>query len=489
MPLLSLFSPAEVEALVCDALLVLERVGVLVEHGEGRALLLEAGAREQGPRLLLPEALVRAALATAPARFEVCDRDGAPALAFGAGRTQFDPGSAALFLWEPATGRRREATSADCVALARLVDDLSGYQAQSTALVPADVPREVADRHRLYLALRHAKKPVVTGTFAADGFAPMQAMLEAVRGGALALRRHPLAIFDCCPSPPLCWSALTCDSLIRCARAGIPAQLISMPLTGATAPVTLREVVVQHCAESLSGVALHQTAGPGAPLVFGGCPSAFDMRHGTTVTGSIETALIDVAYAQVGRHLGLPTHTYLGQSDAKAPDYQAGMESGMGVLLAVLAGFDLVSGPGILDFILTQSLEKLLLDHEACLRAQRFAEGIARREVDLIEIFGALTAKGSLLGHPHTRAGWRRELGLASPVVDRGSYGDWDALGAPWAHQRAQREVVRRLAAHEDPPLAPEIAAALDALMLAELRAAGVEDLPSGATLRQDAPC
>jgi trimethylamine--corrinoid protein Co-methyltransferase len=478
-PRLQLFSPTEIETIVQQALAVLEGVGVLVEHAEGRALLLEHGALERGARLRLPEALVRQALATVPSRVTLFDRAGEPAMVLGEGRTHFDPGSAALHLLDPATQRRRGASSADVVELVRLVDGLPCYHAQSTALAPGDVPREVADRYRLYLVLRHATKPVVTGTFVKEGFAPMRAMLAAILGGEQALREKPLAIFDCCPSPPLIWSDLTCDALLGCARAGIPAQLISMPLAGATAPVTLRECVVQHCAECLSGITLHQLAQPGAPIIYGGCPSSFDMRRGTTPIGAIETAMIDIGYAQVGKHLGLPVQAYMGLSDAKVPDYQAGMESGIGAVLAALAGLDLVSGPGILDFILTQSLEKLLLDHEACAQALRLQAGMADRGGDLLGLFGALVEKGSLLAHPHTRQHWREELGVASPVLDRGSYGDWELGGGKWAHERAAEQVRKRLAKDRGAELEAGLAAELDGIMLGELRGAGVEGLPA----------
>ena len=480
---LRLLAPTEVEPIIEGALRVLGEVGVLVEHEQGRELLLAAGAQRRGERLLLPEVLVRAALATVPGRVQMFDRDGDLALDLGGGATHFDPGSAALHLLDLQLERRREACTWDVVALTRLVEGLPHYHAQSTALAPADVPRDLCDRYRLFLVLRHARKPVITGTFVKRGFAPMRAMLEAIRGGADGLRERPLAIFDCCPSPPLSWSDLTCDALLGCARAGIPAQLVSMPLTGATSPVTLREAVLQHCAECLSGITLHQLAGPGAPIIYGGAPSAFDMRRGTTPMGAIETAMIHVGYAQVGRQLGLPVHAYMGLSDAKVPDYQAGMESGIGAVLAVLAGVDLVSGAGILDFILTQSLEKLLLDHEAIGQALRLGADIQGHEVDLVDLFGALVDKGSLLAHPHTREHWRQELSLPSPVLDRGSYGDWAASGAQWAHQRAASLVESRLARAGGSDLDPSLAVELDAIMLAELAGHGIHSLPEGALL------
>lgn len=476
-PTLRLLPSGEAERIAGEACRILERVGVLVENVEARGLLQEAGASECEGRHLIPEKLVRQLLARVPSRVQVFDRLGTLTLDLGDDRVHFDPGSAAIHVLESGA-RRRDATAADAVALARLVDGLPHYAAQSTALSPSDIPGEVADRYRLYLCLKHGGKPVVTGTFRKDGFAPMRAMLEAVRGGAGALREKPLAIFDCCPSPPLKWSDLTAQALIDCARSGIPAELVSMPLTGATSPVTLREAVVQHCAESLSGIVIHQLAGPGAPIIYGGAPSAFDMRHGTTPMGAIETMMIDAAYAQVGKHLGLPTHTYLGLSEAKVPDYQAGFESGIGVVIAALAGINLISGPGMLDYLLSQSMEKLILDHEVCGMALRLVRGIEKREGDSVALIAELVAKGDFLGHPHTRKNWRSELSVPSVVVDRDTYGDWSAKGGTWAHQRAAAEVARRLALSPGATLEPPVLRGLEEIMLGEVRKFGQNCLP-----------
>jgi trimethylamine:corrinoid methyltransferase-like protein len=478
-PRLELLEPDEAERVVSEACGVLERVGVRVENAQASGLLEAAGAAARDGRHLVPERLVREALAGAPRRFTVFDRDGEPALEMGGDAVQFDPGSAAIHLLDPAGWRRREPTCADVARMNRLVDTLPHYAAQATALTPGDVPREVADRLRLYVCLESARKPVVTGTFRTDGFPPMLRMLAAVRGSERALREKPLALFDCCPSPPLAWSDLTAQALVDCARAGVPATLVSMPLSGAAAPVTLREAVVQHCAENLSGLVIHQLAGPGAPLTYGGAPSAFDMRQGTTPMGAIETMMIDVAAAQVGRLLGLPTHGYLGLSDAKVPDYQAGLETGQGALLAALAGVNLASGPGILDYILTQSLEKLLLDHDACGAALRLARGVETRAEDAGPLFAELVRAGSLLSHSHTRRHWREELSRPSSLVDRSSYGDWLASGARWAHERAADVLEQRLSESRVPPLPEAVARELDAIALAELRRYGAERLPA----------
>jgi trimethylamine--corrinoid protein Co-methyltransferase len=478
-PMLQLLAADEVERIVEDAFQVLARVGFSVENNDALELMRAAGVRLVEARAFVTETEVRSALATVPSRVVVHDRDGQPALDLGELNVHFDPGSAALHFLDPGTRRQRAPVTQDLVHLGWVTQACRNLAGQSTALVPSDVPEQLADRWRLRVALEHCEKPIITGTFRRDGFAPMRAMLAAVRGGEQALAERPLAIFDCCPSPPLRWSDLTCQALIDCARAGIPAELVSMPLAGATAPVTLREMVVQHCAESLSGIVIHQLAKAGAPIVYGGSPSAFDMRHGTTPMGAIETMMVDIAYAQVGRHLRLPTHAYMGPSDAKIADYQAGSESALGLVLAALGGVNMVSGAGLLDFENCQSLEKIVLDNELCGMALRATRGIGTGSAgEALELLGQLVAQGSLLGHRHTRTHFRSELLIPGIVIDRSTYGEWEKAGSAEAFERAHAEVERILARGNPVPLPDDLRAELTAIITADARQLGITELP-----------
>jgi trimethylamine--corrinoid protein Co-methyltransferase len=475
-PALRLLTREQVERIVDQAFEVLATVGVEVRGEEARRLLAGAGQRLEVGRAYLDREALEAALASAPPRLLLADRDGAPAADLAGRKVSFTPGSTALHVLDRETLRRRSPTARDAVHLAWITEACRHLAVQSTALVPADVPEVLSDSYRLYLALCNSKKPVVTGTFRADSFAVMRDLLAAVRGGADELGCSPLAVFDCCSTPPLKWSELSCRGLVDCARAGIPAELISVPLGGATAPVTLREMVVQHCAESLSGLLIHQLAGPGSPVVYGGAPAAFDMRHGTLPMGAVETMMVDVACAQVGRRLGLPTHAYMALSDAKTADWQAGAETAMGAALAVLGGVNLVAGPGILDFIGCQSLEKLVLDNEACGAALRLGAGVGHGSAgEATELLRAVVEAEHFLGHRHTRRSFRRELHMPGPAIDRATYGDWQRGGGRDAFAAAAAEVDRLVERGNPAPLDADLEEALAERMGSEADRLGVE--------------
>lgn len=369
----------------------------------------------------IPETVARRQLELVPREFYLYDRTGHPAVHYGGDDVHFDPGSSCLNILDPQTQEPRPAVSADLVKLIQVAEMLPHFAAQSTAMVCNDVTQEIGDWYRLLLVLWYSQKPVITGAFSAKSLHILIDLLAIESGGREALRTRPRAVFDVCPSPPLNWSEFASQNLADLARAGVPAEIVSMPLAGATAPVTLAGSVVQHAAECISGITIHQLARPGAPIVWGAAPAIFDMRSGKTPMGAIETAMLDVACAEVGKHLGLPTHAYMVAGDSRVIDAQVEMESGISAVLGALAGINMISGAGMLDFLACHSIEKLVIDGEAIASAQRLLEGIEARGASLARVMFAQTGfSGDFLKLKETRELFRKEQHFPSSVIDRG---------------------------------------------------------------------
>ncbi len=480
-PTLTLLEADLRDRIVAEARDILREVGVEVHNRAVLDLLAANGATVDAARqrALLPDAVVDRALASVPRSFRLHDVLGAQTHDFSGDAVHFTPGSAAIHVLDGATGAIRRPTTADYVAHAKVVAALRHLDAQSTALIPADVPERISDSYRLYLSLLFGTKPVVTGAFTVEAFAVMRDLQLAVRGSAEALRARPLTVFSCCPTSPLRWSDVTSQNLVDCALAGIPAELIAMPLAGFIAPVTLVGSLVQHTAETLSGVVISQLAAPGAPLLYGGSPAVFDIRYETTPMGAVETMMLDCAYCEIGHSLGIPTQAYIALSDAKLLDAQAGLETAAGALLAALSGVNSVSGPGMLDFESCQSLEKLVLDNEICGMARRLLAGIAPREdFPARPLLEELLRDGHLLIAGHTRRHLKTEIAFPGPVVDRANRARWQEDGGLTLGQRASAEVDRLLSAWTPSPLAPEAKRELRRVMEAEARRWGLECLP-----------
>jgi trimethylamine--corrinoid protein Co-methyltransferase len=478
-PKLELLTPDLIARILDEAFQLMQKPGIKVQSAKARELLVAAGASAQGEAVSIPEKIVRKALDSVPAEFHLYDRDGRPAVHYSGNTVHFDPGSSGVHILDPETLEHKTSYTSDLVRVVKVAEMLPEYAAQSTAIVCNEVPKAISDLYRLYIVLLYSRKPIVTGSFSVQTLPTMFDMLAVFAGGRQALAEKPQAVFDVCPSPPLIWSEFGADNLIELARARIPAQLISMPLAGATAPVTLLGSVVQHAAESLSGIAIHQLASPGAPIVWGGAPAIFDMRHGTTPMGAIETAMIDAAYAQLGKSLNLPTHTYLGASDAKVVDAQAGLESGMSMLVGALAGINMISGAGMLDFLACQSPEKLVLDAEGIAMVQRLLAGIeVRTETLAIALFEGINFKGDFLKQKVTRELFQKEQHLPSSVIDRDSMRGWQASGSLDTFARAKVRTSELLAAYEKPRYTPEQDRELRTMVENLARKAGMDDLP-----------
>jgi len=469
------------QQIVAEAIDLLCTLGVDLHNEKVLALLGDHGAKVDlgGQHVVFTRDNVEAALKSVPDGFKLFDVLGNQTNDLSGNNVYFTPGTAALHILDNASGEIRKPVTADYVAYAKLISQLQHIASQSTAMIPADVPEQISDSYRLFLSLLYCEKPVVTGTFTMESFELMKDLQVAVRGSDDALRAKPLTIFSCCPTSPLSWSDITSQNVVDCARFGIPIELIAMPLTGFMAPVTLVGTLVAHTAETLSGVIISQLAVPGSPVLYGGAPAIFDIRYETTPFGAIETMMIDCAYAQIGKYLGLPTQAYTSLSDAKLLDAQAGLETGMGATLAALAGINNISGPGMLDFVSCQSLEKLVLDNEICGMVGRLVEGMTPKEdFPARPHFEELLREKHLLISDHTRRYLREEIYFGGPTIDRANRARWRAEGGQTLGDRAHAEVERLIGSYEPSNLPGDTKQELIELMEREAKRFGSDRLP-----------
>lgn len=467
-PTLQILSRDDIESIHLASMKLLEEVGVLIYNDTALKLLADAGVEVDFDKKLayIPQHLVKECLVKAPSTIKLYSRDGKNDRVLEGNRVTYNPGSAALYILDSKTNEVRRPLSRDLADLVKLTDALEYVQAQSTALVVSDAPEGIVDRYRLYIVLKNSPKAIITGTFSIDAIYDMKRMLEVVAGGEKELARKPMAIFDTCPSAPLKWSELLSQNLIDCAKFRIPAEILPMPQLGATGPATLAGSLVQHNAEFLSGLVMAQISNPGAPVIYGGSPTTFDQRYLTARLGAIETMMLGCSYAQLGKYYGLPTHMYLGLSDTKVVDAQCGFESGIAITLGALAGINVISGPGMLNFENCQSLEKLVIDNSICGMALRLVEGVRvddeTMSVDLIRKVGP---GGVYLAEKHTLEWFRKEQYMPSELVDRQESTAWKAAGSKDVVKRAREIVKKTLKEHKPEPLPSDVEKDLDNVM------------------------
>jgi trimethylamine--corrinoid protein Co-methyltransferase len=431
---------------------IMAEIGMEIRGPELRQRLLDHGLKTDasGERILFPADVVDKAIASCPKSITLYDRDGKPHAELGGDNVHFVPASSGLKILDHRTNEIRLADSKDFIEYARLCDGLEHIAYLATAFsTNDDIEPQVSDAWRLYMCLTTTKKPIVSGAFSESGVPRMAEMMQLFRADRAELSAKPMSIFTITATGNFRYGEDSCQNLLDCVETGIPVEIVPVTLMGLIAPVTMVGALVFHCIDVLTGITMAQIVRPGAPVLFGGAPATFHMKAASSPMLAIEALHLDVAYVNVAKRLGLPCQAYMGLTDAKVLDAQAGAETFGSALLAALAGVNSVSGPGMLDFVLTFSLPKLVFDNEICGQVLHFVREIEPREdLPTTELVRELIANDHLITSPHTLKHWPQELYLTDPVFDRENREAWEKAGSSTLDQRAHDGVEKRLASY-----------------------------------------
>ena len=197
--------------------------------------------------------------------------------------------------------------------------------------------------------------------------------------------------------------------------------------------------------------------------------------------GAIETAMLNMACAEVGKHLGLPTHGYLVATDSKFVDAQAGAESARSAVLGALTGINMISGAGMLESLACHSVEKLVIDAESIASAFRLVKGIEVKGIAGAEIsspdtlatgmFAKTGLAGEFLKLKETRTLFRQEQYLPSSVIDRSARGSELPTDI---FARARIRVNELVSAYREPAIPDETLQRFQSIIDRQTRPAGL---------------
>jgi trimethylamine---corrinoid protein Co-methyltransferase len=461
-PQFSLLSESQLHDLHLSALELLRRTGIRFYHQGALEMLKQAGAFvSDGNLVRFPSHLVEAALASAPGRIVLCDRNGEPAMFLEGTKTYFGTGSDCLNLLDPVKGEHRRFTQADLIDSYRLCDALPNIHFVMSNGLPADVDpapstgsAQTYDR-QMALMLQYTTKPLV---FVTDDRASCQRALDmaaVVAGGREALKEQQHILLYSEPSSPLQQSQTAVDKLLLMAEYALPVVHSPGPLMGGTAPITMASGLTMSLAEILSGLVVHQLRNPGAPFVFGAGLHHMDMGSAQISYGSPEFQLTKAAVAELGRWYGLPTWGYAGCSDAKVMDEQAAVEAMLSVLMARLSGANLVHDVGYMESGLTLSYEMIVLTDELIAMTDQVMKGIRVDEDTLmLDELDRVGPGGQFLDSRQTLRHFR-DFWFPG-LLDRKRREQWLQAGSTTLNERLRARVKELIAEHQPEPLDPD---------------------------------
>jgi trimethylamine--corrinoid protein Co-methyltransferase len=308
---LRMFAADELEEIHLATLDVLQNVGVQVFCDEALNILENGGAcvNHESKKARIPPYLVEDTIRSAPSTILLAGRTPEYDVTLQARRVGFTCFGAGVMIVDPYTGELRESNKQDVATTALVCDAMEHVDIYSSAVVARDVPNKAIDLHEAEAFLtntsKHCQHIDLTGGKGAKNFFEMAA---AIVGGADKLRERPLVSAMVCPTTPLQLHTHTSEIIIECARSGIPVNILSMAMSGATAPVTLAGTLVTHNAEVLAGIVLHQLTCKGAPVIYGSSTTTFDLKYATAPMGSPELGMISAAVAELARYYLLPSY-------------------------------------------------------------------------------------------------------------------------------------------------------------------------------------
>jgi trimethylamine---corrinoid protein Co-methyltransferase len=463
IPLYEFLDEATLEIIEYNAETVLEEIGVnFVDSPVALERWRSVGAIIEGERVRIPRGLARELCKTAPSKFVQHARNPERSVEIGGKSLVTAPVYGPPFVRDR-DGGRRYATLADFQKFVKL-GYMSKYLHHSggTVCEPTDVPVNKRHLDMLLAHMVYSDKPFMGSVTEPSRAQDSVDMCEILFGKDFVQNNTVMTSLININSP------LTFDSIMMGAlevfASNNQASIISPFIVGgAMAPVSVVGTLTQVLAEVLAGIAYSQIIKSGAPVIFGTFVTSIDMNSGAPTFGTPEASQILYGAGQLARRMNLPFRSGGGLCGSKLPDAQAAYETANTLNAALLGGVNfMLHSCGWLEGGLVASFEKFIMDADHLGTLQKMGLGVSADEngqaMDAIREVGP---SGHYLGCDHTQRNFKSAF-WRSNLFDYKPFETWYEEGARDTYSLAADRVAYQLASYRQPPLDPEILAALE---------------------------
>jgi trimethylamine--corrinoid protein Co-methyltransferase len=283
-------------------------------------------------------------------------------------------------------------------------------------------------------------------------------MAYMVAGGKEAYKEHPFLTHHYCPVvSPLTMDNLSTENVMFFAKEGLPVYPTIVPNAGLTSPMSMAGTLAQGNAEFLSALVLMQMVKEGTPTIYATLATVADMRSGAYTSGAIECGMLHMAFAQMSRFYDVPCGGYIGLTNAKINDAQAGYETGMSAVGGLVGGMDMFNIGGLIDALKTFDFAKAVIDDEIAQMMKRLKRGISFTEEDLaINLIKEVGPGGSFIVAKHTMSRMKTEA-VMTKIADRDARTAWVKKGSMDIQARAMKKVKEIMVNNTTPFISPEL--------------------------------
>jgi trimethylamine--corrinoid protein Co-methyltransferase len=471
---LEVISQDDIEKIHLSSLDVLDQIGIKVFSERALKILADAGSEVdfKAGVARIPSHLVTEAIDKCRRPVRLCARNPKYDFLMDGEHIHLCTDGSGIGVLDFETGQRRDSTKKDVADSARLADYLEYLNIYYPLVTPLDVPKHSHVLHELDAAFNNCEKHITSGTtYMREEAVYGVRMAQAIAGGEEELRKRPILTAVVCTSSPLVLG-LTTDAAIEFARAGVPPIIMTMPLVGASSPVTLAGPTVLGNAQILALITVLQLDTPGAPVVYSSVPMAMEPQTGLFAAAFPSATMVTVAHIQMSKYYRLPIFVGGWGAASKVPDEQAAYEKSIMGYSMVMAGSDITSGPGLLENYTILSYEQVLLDHEMYTMMLETLKGMEiSDETIAMDVSAKVGHEGHFLGQKHTIQHFK-ELWMPS-LSDPRPYQAWAKDGAKDVVRVANEKAKKIISEHKVEPLSASIRE-----RLAEIIREGEEKIP-----------
>ncbi len=247
---------------------------------------------------------------------------------------------------------------------------------------------------------------------------------ELILGGPEAYRKNPIFLCVKCSISPFRIDAQSAETLYELAARQLPVGLVPMPISGASAPVTVASGILIANTEILGLAAAIWAVGSESAQAHGILGSILDMQTTIASFSSPNAVLMDAGLFQLYRHFyGRNVMAATDYMDAKYPGYQSGSERALKTALLASCG-SFMPGIGQLKSGIICSPEQACLDIELFDWMQHYMRGIEVSYESLcVDLIRERGIGGNFLDTDHTFEHYRDEFYMPKLADRCGSVG------------------------------------------------------------------
>lgn len=471
----------EIERIHEASLEILNDVGLLVRNRKARRRFAEHGAQvdEATETVRIPPGIVARHLAMVPPTITLRGRDPKYDVTFPRKLPVVATASSAPDIVDPVSGVTRRATSQDIARLGQIVNELDGFDVFSISVLADDAPEGHFNLSRFYPALKNCLKPVRTSVLGVEEAEKILKLGELIAGSPEAFWERPFINFGYCSIvTPLTMDFDSTENLMFFAERGVTAYGTVAPMGGINTPLSMPAMMALNNAEWLATACLAQMSRAGTEMMYNFLPVFADLRSGAYAAGAIEVGMMNSIVCQMARRYNVPAGGYLGLTNSKVSDAQAGFEKGMSPLLGALSGVNFIVMGGLLDALMSLDFGQLVIDDEIARMVKRVRQGVPFSEAELaLDDIRRVGPGGMFADSPMTLANMMTATFMPE-MADRELREAWAENGSADIHKRALNKAMAILSRPNR--------AALDAETDARIRAhferivAGDSSLPEG---------